>query len=187
MAAKGKPERPKEDRRVRFAHEYAKDFNATQAAIRSGYSAGKKNKSAEVTGCRLLSDVKVQAIIQSLHAQSAVKAGTTVDRVHQEYARVAFSDARKLFRADNTLKPPSEWDDDTAAVLAGIDVTDTLVGGGDDEDAVPMMTRISKVKRWDKMRALDSLAKILGMLKPELPGNAGGGLAITIVPYGAKR
>ena len=44
----------------RFVEEYILDLNATQAAIRAGYSP----KTAEVTGCKLLRNAKVAAAIQ---------------------------------------------------------------------------------------------------------------------------
>lgn len=182
--------RPLEDRRARFAAEYAKDFNATQAAIRSGYSPGKNNRSAEVQGSRLLSDVEVQAMIQSHHKQAALKTGITVERVQQELARIAFSDARKMFRDDGTMKAPAEWDDDTAAVVAGIETTETTLKGepleGDDDREYLEKVITRKIKRWDKGRALAECVAILGMGKSINPAESGG-LSITIIPYGAKR
>lgn len=185
MAAKGKKERPKEDRRARFAQEYAKDFNATQAAIRSGYAA----KSAHVTGSRLLSDAKVQAIIQGLHAAAAVKSGITIERVQRELARIAFSDARTMYRADGSLKPPHEWDDDTAAAVAGIEANEVILtklsDEGEETDYIEkVITR--KVKRWDKGRALSECVQILGMGKSINPAESGG-LSITIIPHSARK
>ena len=129
MGAK-QTKRPQEDKRTRFAQEYAKDFNATQAAIRSGYA----EKSAHVTGSRLLSDAKVQAMIQELHARAAVKAGITVERTIQEIARNAYGDTRALYRDDGTLKSPKEWDDDTQSMIASIESNEVRLGSGDSDD-----------------------------------------------------
>lgn len=62
-------------KRRRFCIEYIKDANATQAAIRAGYSKG----SAHVTGSRLLSDAKVQKAIELLRAPVIAKAERTLD------------------------------------------------------------------------------------------------------------
>lgn len=51
-------------KRRRFAAEYVKDGNATQAAIRAGFSP----KSAHVTACHLLKDPKVSAEIERIRA-----------------------------------------------------------------------------------------------------------------------
>jgi len=45
---------------TRFAHEYLKDFNAGQAAVRAGYA----KSSSRSKGCHLLQDQRVQDIIQ---------------------------------------------------------------------------------------------------------------------------
>ena len=48
-----------EEKQAAFCREYLKDYNATQAAIRAGYS----QRSAQVQSARLLSKVMVQAEI----------------------------------------------------------------------------------------------------------------------------
>ena len=57
---------PKQER---FAREYLVDLNATQAAIRAGYSP----KTAYSMGQRLLKNVEVQAFIQSAKQERAEK------------------------------------------------------------------------------------------------------------------
>jgi phage terminase small subunit len=52
-----------------FVQEFVLDFNATQAAIRAGYS----ERSAEVTGFRLLRNAKVCEEIHKLKEQIAVE------------------------------------------------------------------------------------------------------------------
>jgi phage terminase small subunit len=184
--AKKQAKRPQEDRRARFAQEYAKDLNATQAAIRSGYAP----KSAHVTASRLLSDAKVQAIIQSLHARAAHKAGITVERTLQELGRTAYFDPRKMFREDGSMKLPHEWDDDTAAAVAGVESEEVMLfkedGGAEDDDGYREKTTTRKVKHWNKVQALGLAAEILGMKRSINPADAGG-LSITIIPSTHKR
>jgi len=50
------------DRQLKFCQEYIKDYNATQAAIRAGYS----EKTANRAGSRLLSDVDISDYINQL-------------------------------------------------------------------------------------------------------------------------
>ena len=54
-------DRPLTAKQARFIEEYLIDLNATQAAIRAGYSA----KAAHVTGSRLLTNAKVVAAISA--------------------------------------------------------------------------------------------------------------------------
>ncbi len=61
-------------KQARFVEEYLVDLNATQAAIRAGYSA----KTAEQQGARLFRNVKVAAAIQE--AQEARSERTKIDQ-----------------------------------------------------------------------------------------------------------
>lgn len=67
------------DRRQRFVEEYLVDLNATQAAIRAGYSA----KTAYSQGQRLLKDVEVQAAIQRAQQSQSQRTLITADEVLQ--------------------------------------------------------------------------------------------------------
>jgi len=183
MAKLGKPGQLSE-RQARFAREYVKDFNASQAAIRSGYSA----KTARGIGSRLLTYENVQTAIQSLAAKAAVKQGITIDRVNQELARLAFSDPRKLFHEGGRAKLPNEWDDDTAAAVSGIETDEVFLKKGEAEDGSPeFLEKVTtrKIKQWDKVRALAQCVQILGMAKTPEAG-ATSSLAITIIPYSGK-
>ena len=64
-------------KQVAFAREYPVDRNATQAAIRAGYS---KNTAASA-GSRLLKNVKVASLLVKSEARSAKKAELSVDWV----------------------------------------------------------------------------------------------------------
>lgn len=79
---------PARDRRTRFVQEYLVDLNATQAAIRAGYSA----RSAHVTGARLLRDAKVAAATQAAMDQRAQRVGMTADEVLRELKMIGLSD-----------------------------------------------------------------------------------------------
>lgn len=138
-----------------FVDEYLRDMNATQAAIRAGYSA----KTAETQGPRLLGNVRVQQAISAARERLAKKFEITRERVMLEYARLAFADPRNFFNADGTLKRVPELDDDAAAALAGFEVMEEFEGSGKDRFQIGVT---SKVKWADKRAALDSIAKVMG-------------------------
>jgi phage terminase small subunit len=146
---------PKQER---FAREYLIDLNATQAAIRAGYS----KKTAGQKGFTILRSPKVQAFVQHLREKQCVKLEITAERVLQEYGRIAFFDIRKLYTPKGQLKPVNELDDDAAAVLAGIDV-DEMFEFSDGKRTQVGITK--KLKTWNKNQALDSLGEHLGLLK----------------------
>jgi phage terminase small subunit len=168
-----------DDRRARFAQEYPKDLNATQAAIRAGYSAN----GAKVTGSRLLSDANVRAQIDASLKRLTKRNEITVERTLREIARVAYSDVRQLFDVDGNFKPLHELDDDAAAQIAGIELEEHREEG--DQDAPAQLTVTRKVKRWDKGKALSQCMAYLGMHKTAEPGETGG-LHLTIEYSGKK-
>lgn len=78
----------------RFVEEYLVDLNATQAAIRSGYSA----KTARSVGAENLTKPDIQAAIQERRSRIAAKLEVTQERIVAELARIAFSDIRKVVK-----------------------------------------------------------------------------------------
>lgn len=80
------------DRQLRFVEEYLVDLNATQAAIRAGYS----EKTAYSIGQRLLKDVEVAAAIAKAQAARSEKTEITAERVLQELWDIATADPNEL-------------------------------------------------------------------------------------------
>lgn len=143
-------------RQQRFVAEYLTDFNATQAAIRAGYSA----RTAASQGERLLRNVEIAAAVAQAAHKTATKLELTRERVLQETARIAFFDARKLFRDDGSPKSLHELDDDTAAAISGLDVLEEF------ETRDGERTQVGLVKKYriaDKNSALDRAAKLLAL------------------------
>lgn len=73
--------------RERFCQEYIIDLNATQAAIRAGYS----EKTATSQGQRLLTFVEVQDRLAELMRERSERTQITQDMVLEEIALIAFS------------------------------------------------------------------------------------------------
>lgn len=87
------------DKQARFCEEYLIDLNATQAAIRAGYS----EKTANEQGARLLANVSVQEKIAELKAERSKRTEITQDSVIQELAAVARAEVKGV-RAVDKLK-----------------------------------------------------------------------------------
>lgn len=142
----------------RFVDEYLIDLNATQAAIRTGYS----EKTAYAQGQRLLKNVEIQTAIEKANKTRSEKAGATAERVLEELSRVGFSDLRKAFTPGGALLHPGEWDDDFASAVSSVEVVSRPTGEKDDMDR-PIVEHVHKLKLWDKNSALEKIAKHLGM------------------------
>jgi len=140
-------------KRALFVKEYLVNFNGKQAAIRAGYSP----RTAEATASRLLTFVNVQAAIQEENQKRFERLEIKADEVLGEMAKLAFSDIRKLFDENGNLIPVHLLDDDTAATIA--DVTVSEIDGGEDKPP----SRLWKIKQWDKLKALELLGKHLAL------------------------
>lgn len=132
-----------------FVREYLVDLNAAAAARRSGYPA----RSATTRGNKLMARRDVQEAVKQAMAARAARTGVTADRVVLEYARIAFADMRKYFEWGPwglKLLPASSLDDDAAAAVAKV------IGPG-------TRRRGNRLRLHDKMRALDMLARHVGL------------------------
>ena len=128
-----------------FCKEYLIDLNATQAAIRAGYSA----KTAEWIGPQLLGKSHVAAKIQAEMNKRAAKIEITADKVLQEIAKMAFANVQDLYDEHGILKPISELPRDVAAAVQSVKVNLTEA------------CAVQEVKLWDKKGTLELLGKHL--------------------------
>ena len=125
------------------------DLNATQAAIRAGYSP----KTANEQGSQLLAKLSIQNRIAQLQAEQSRRTGVSTDRVVRELAKIAFVNAADLIDPKTASLKSDASHDDLAAVQS---VKVKMFG----EDGLEQ-----EVKLADKLRALDLLGKHLGMYK----------------------
>ena len=160
-----------------FVREYLVDLNATQAAIRAGYS----KKTARVTGPENLSKPAVAASIQDEMLKRATRLGITADEVLRELSILACSDGMRHFEIDpdtgevslSEHAPPG-----MSRAVSSIEVNTYR------EDGERVRTQ-TKFKLWDKPKALHLLAQHLGMLIHRIGGPDGEALKVraTIVQY----
>jgi phage terminase small subunit len=136
----------------RFAAEYCVDLNATAAYRRAGYNA--RGNAAEACASRLLSNAKVQKIIQEREKIACSRLDVSAENLLREASALAFSDIRKLFNADGSPKSINELDDLTAAAISSIEVAQMVSEGN-------ITGRVCKIKLWDKNSAQERLFKHL--------------------------
>ncbi len=144
-------------RRAVFIEAYlANGRNATEAAITAGFSV----KTAGSQGSRLLKDVKTQALIAARTAELGIKIGLTTERTLREVARLAYSDPRKFYNDDGSIKKIHELDDDAAATIASVEIDELRADG-------KVIGTIVKLKQWDKNSALEKAMKFHGLYKED--------------------
>jgi len=152
----------------RFVDEYLIDLNATQAAIRAGYSP----KTADQQASRLLTNVKVRQYLAQRQGERSERTAITQDMVLRELAKIGFSDIRKVVRWGETMVRMVDGEEECAEDmvpyhgLALIDSTEI------DDDTAGAIAEVSqgkeglKVKLHDKKGALVDIGRHLGMFVP---------------------
>ena len=143
----------------RFVAEYMLDLNATQAAIRAGYS---QRRASEIA-YQLLQKTPVQDAIAAAQEIREKRLDITADRVVAELARLAFADTTTAVRIEGgrvVVQDTDEMDENTRRAISEISETKTLNGG------------TLKIKFHDKVKALELLSRHLGILNDKLSVNA---------------
>lgn len=146
------------ERQQLFVDNYLIDLNATQAAVRAGYS----KKTARTIASKLLTNVDIMVAISAAQADRADRTKITQDRVLTEIGRIGLVDPRKAFDANNALLPVKEWPDEISAAISSIKILEV-------RDAEGNVTGETKeIKFWDKTAALTLAARHLGMLNDKV-------------------
>lgn len=146
------------EKQERFCLEYLADLNATQAAIRAGYS----RKTAGAIGNKLLKKVEIQVKVSELQQERAKRTEVTVDRVVEELAKIAFADLKHFVHWTEHGVEIHDSEDVDGAVLSEVSETvsvQVFPNGGESEK------RMKRVKLHDKMKALEMLGRHLSMFK----------------------
>ena len=160
----------------RFVAEYLIDLNATQAAIRTGYSAA----TAYSQGQRLLKHVEVAAALEVAMAARAERTEVTADRVLRELAKIGFSDIRKAVRWGGASAGDPQTD---AAVLSSASFVELVNSEDVDDETAAAISEVSqtaqglKIKLHDKRAALVDIGKHLGMFTDKVEHSG----AVTVV------
>lgn len=146
-----------------FVAEYLVDLNATQAAIRAGYS----ENTAAVIGYENLTKPPIQAAIAAAMADRAKRTEVTQDRVVKELAKIGFANMKNYMRAGGDGDPYLDFSvltEDQTAALAEVTVDDYVDGRGENARAVKRV----KFKLHDKRAALVDLGRHLGIFKDKI-------------------
>lgn len=153
----------------RFTQEYTIDHNATQAAIRAGYSP----KTAGVIGAENLTKPNIAAEIKRIEGETVKKLDITRERIAQELAEIAFAKATDYVSVETEPAPrlivhPLTGEPMTipGGFCQTVRITDTAGLAEDKKAAIASIKQGAngiELKTHDKVRALEMLGKMLGM------------------------
>jgi|GEM_PF-3026838 hypothetical protein len=151
-----------EQRHIRFAQEYVKDLDPYRAALRAGYMyPGMTVEAVKTVGRSLLKRDSVLELIKIENDRIRSRNDGLVDKIIDEISSIAFFDIRDVYYNDQEklgqLKSVNDLDERTARAIGSVD-TATLPG----------RTIVTKVKAHDKIKALEMLGKIAGIIRPDV-------------------
>ena len=127
----------------RFCREYLLDFNATQAAIRAGYS----KRSAKVIASRMLTGAHVQAEIARLVGERNERLEIDADWVLKQLAKLAQVDLLDLFEGDGSIRDLDQMTPEARRLIAGLEIMETKLG------------KQTKLRLVDRLRVLGLIGK----------------------------
>ena len=142
-----------------FAKEYLIDLNATQSAIRAGYS----EKTAYSMGQRLLKHVEVQECIQKAMRKREKRTEVTQDRVLEELAAIAFADINDYVQISTVTIDDREIDSVELVNTGALPKAKRAAIAGIKQGANGI-----ELKLYDKEKALEMLGRHLGMFNDKL-------------------
>ncbi len=138
--------------------EYLKDLNGTQAAIRAGYSA----KTANEQAAQILVKLSIQNKLKELMDARSERLEITADQVLREFAKIAFSNVQDFTDSSNGVVNVNGVDVDKSAAIQSIEVIKKTFGEENKREII-----FTKLKLYDKLRALDSIAKHIGFFEKD--------------------
>lgn len=146
---------PLTKKQKRFVEEYLIDLNATQAAIRAGYST----LTAYSIGDENLKKPDIKSAIDKALAERSKRTGVNADRIVRELAKIAFVNSTDVINMDEAAVRCDANRDDTAAI-ASIKVKTIPTEAGN------IVER--EIKTYDKIKALELIGKHIGLFSDSL-------------------
>lgn len=136
-----------------FVEEYLVDLNATQAAIRAGYS----QKTARKIGNENLTKPDIQQAIAEAKKERSERTKVNADWLLKRLADEAEADLADLYNDEGGLKPVHQWPKIwRQGLVAGVEVEQrwAYIDGEKEPDGV-----VVKVKLSDRVKRLELIGK----------------------------
>ena len=149
------------EKQLLFCKEYVIDLNATGAYKRAGYKC-KTEKTAAQCGYETLRKPEIQAYVSELRAERGKKTQVTSERIVTELAAIAFHRTVNVMQIKDNIASAvdsDQWDEDSRVAVSEIQ-GDYFESSSEKGETV---TKKVKVKTYDKLKALEILAKITGL------------------------
>ena len=164
------------DRMKKFVDEYLIDFNATQAAIRAGYSTDTANEQ----GSQLLARPDIRELVAEGQRAIAERTQTFQDNAVDELKIVGFSNLADFLTVKDggivEQKPFNELTKEQTKCIKKI--KQTVRSSHSADGTILHQTAVIEIELHDKLKALELLGRHLGMFNDTL--RLEGALPLTI-------
>jgi phage terminase small subunit len=136
----------------RFVDEYLIDLNATQAAIRAGYS----ERTARQAGAENLSKPDIATAIEAHTQDRSERTQIDADMVLQRLAEIDAMDVADILDDDGRALPIKQWPGIWRRYITTIDVSEITEGAGGEREVVGLLKKL----RWpDKVKNLELIGR----------------------------
>jgi phage terminase small subunit len=164
------------DKQRRFVDEYLVDLNATQAAIRAGYS----DKTAYSVGHENLSKPEIADALAKAQAERSARTKIDADWILRRLADEADADVADLYDVAGSLKPVHQWPLIwRKGLVAGLDVEEIKEEGR-------TVGIIRKVKLSDRIKRIELIGKHVEVQAFREQLHQTGAMTINITPEDAE-
>jgi len=107
----------------------------------------------------LFEGVNIRSRVEELQKEIAWRNELSIDSIIQELKRIILFNPKDLFNEEGNLKNVSDLPNEVAAAISSIDVTEIYSGGN--------LKRANRIKFYNKLDALEKLAKHLGFYEKD--------------------
>lgn len=144
------------DQQALFCMKYVElKTHGTNAALAAGYSP----KNAGVSASALLKNPNIMGFIKELQKDLSMQIGINAADIAREYAKIGFSDIRKIFDENGNLINITDIDNQHSSNISSVEIFEEYIGKGEDRNSIG---QTKKIKFYDKVAALDKLARMIG-------------------------
>lgn len=143
-------------KQIAFCQEYLIDFNATQAAIRAGYS----KKTAKEQGYQNSTKLHIQKELRKLIDKREIRTQTKADDVLLEVSRIGGVNMVGLFNENGTVKKFQDIPENIQRSISGFEVEETFITI--DKEQV-WTGYLKKIKFWSKDKNNELLMRHHGL------------------------
>ncbi len=141
----------------KFIDEYLIDLNATQAAIRAGYSV----KNANDQAAQLMAKPKIIAAIDAAIAKRSEQTRIDANWVLKRLVQECEADLADLFDVNGNVRPVDDWPMIfRQGLVQGMEVEDLFEGRGADRVHIG---RLRKIKLDSRIKRVELIGKHIGV------------------------